>query len=187
MQYGLESIQTQLNWLKRDLKAATSPENLRVRPWIIVMGHRPMYCSNDDGDCPKGGDRPTRFFLEQLFCEYGVDLHLYAHEHSYERLWPVYNGVVLNGTANPSEPYQNPRAPVHVVTGSAGCQEKVDPFWKQRPSWSAFRSSDYGYARMQIHNATHLSIEQVSDDQGGRVIDKITIRKSAHGPGIYKC
>ena len=29
--------------------------------------------------------------LEKLFWKYGVDLELWAHEHSYERMYPVYN------------------------------------------------------------------------------------------------
>ena len=29
--------------------------------------------------------------MEDLLYKYGVDIHLEAHEHSYERLWPVYN------------------------------------------------------------------------------------------------
>ena len=32
------------------LQEASAPENRTLRPWIITMGHRPMYCSNDDGD-----------------------------------------------------------------------------------------------------------------------------------------
>jgi hypothetical protein len=31
--------------------------------------------------------------------------------------------------------------------------------------WTAFRSADYGYTRMTAHNATHLELEQVSDDK----------------------
>ena len=32
-----------------DLEEATKEENLRKHPWIILMGHRPPYCSvNDD-------------------------------------------------------------------------------------------------------------------------------------------
>ena len=31
--------------------------------------------------------------------------------------------------------------------------------------WSAFRAVDYGYTRMQIINATHLYMEQVSDEK----------------------
>lgn len=29
---------------------ANKPENRAKRPWIITYGHRPMYCSDDDGD-----------------------------------------------------------------------------------------------------------------------------------------
>jgi len=61
------------------------------------------------------------FRLEEIFFNSGVDLILQAHEHSYERLWPMYKGVVL------STNYTNPRAPVQLVTGSAGSKHGVDP------------------------------------------------------------
>ena len=35
--------------------------------------------------------------MEKLFYQYGVDLALWAHEHSYERLWPVYDRKVSGG------------------------------------------------------------------------------------------
>lgn len=68
----------------------------------------------------------------------GVDMALWGHEHIYERLWPVYNREVrlflhlartvctsyislllqvMNGSYD--TPYKNPRAPVHIITGSA--------------------------------------------------------------------
>ena len=50
------------------------------------------------------------------------------------------------------------------VTGSAGCQERHDSFGPAT-NYTAFRSTDYGYTRMQVFNATHLHIQQVSDDQ----------------------
>ena len=58
------------------------------------------------------------YSMEDLFYKHGVDLQFYAHEHSYERLWPVYRWKVCNGTDD-KQPYHNPRAPVHIVTGSA--------------------------------------------------------------------
>ena len=47
----------------------------------------------------------------------GVDIELWAHEHEYQRMWPVYNRKVYNGSE--SEPYVDPKAPVHFITGSA--------------------------------------------------------------------
>ena len=57
------------------------------------------------------------FGLEDLFYKYGVDLEFWAHEHLYERMWPLYDRNVYNGSLE--EPYTNPTAPVHIITGSA--------------------------------------------------------------------
>ena len=57
------------------------------------------------------------------------------------------------------------RGPVHITTGSAGCQEHHDGFLPKQPEWSAFRSNDYGYSRMTVFNKTHLNIQQVSDER----------------------
>ncbi len=70
---------------------------------------------------------------------------------------------MYNGSAE--KPYVNPKAPVHIVTGSAGNRERIDNFIPNPPIWSAFRHSDYGYTHMQIFNSTHLHLQQVSDDQ----------------------
>ena len=41
-------VQTQKDWIMADLAAANLKRD-RV-PWVIAFGHRPLYCSNDDGD-----------------------------------------------------------------------------------------------------------------------------------------
>lgn len=52
-------------------KIASLPENRALRPWIITMGHRPMYCTNaDKDDCTKFDDRvnhQTNFIYFKLF------------------------------------------------------------------------------------------------------------------------
>ena len=58
------------------------------------------------------------FPLEQLFYEAGADLVFSGHEHSYDRMWPVYNRRVCNGIVDPRDPYREPRAPVHLVVGT---------------------------------------------------------------------
>ncbi|PAA79726.1 hypothetical protein BOX15_Mlig013175g4 [Macrostomum lignano] len=184
VEYGVDQLKSQYDWLQADLERAS--KNRAARPWIIIMGHRPMYCSNDDGDdCTFGalfmreGFLARWYPLEPLLQKYGVDLALWAHEHTYERMWPVTRLEVRNGSW--AEPYSEPRGTVHVVTGSAGCRERHDTFGSPM-YYSAFRSTDYGYTRMQIFNSTHLSLEQVSDDQQGRIIDRITIVQHNHGP-----
>jgi len=53
-----------------------------------------------------------------------------------------------------------------------GCKEDTSTFRGDLPYWSAFRSTDYGYMRMQIVNKTHLYTEQIS-------VDKVCIEKSS--------
>lgn len=186
--YGPMQAVEQYKWLERDLQEANKPENRAKQPWIITMAHRPMYCSNNDkDDCAKsesiirtGWPKFHLLPLEPLFYKYGVDLELWAHEHSYERLWPVYDRKVYNGSY--AEPYTNPDAPVHIITGSAGCQERIDNFTRTVEPWSAVRISDYGYTRMTIYNDSHLYMEQVSDDQNGKILDSFMIKKDNHGP-----
>ncbi|UJR35793.1 hypothetical protein I4U23_028541 [Adineta vaga] len=190
-EYGFDQIINQYQWLEEDLKKANKPANRARHPWIITMGHKPMYCSNsDDDEClttegysyvRNGLPFVQAYGLEKLFAQYGVDLEFWAHEHSYERLWPVYNSTVHNGTKGA---YIDPDAPVHIVTGSAGCPERHDPFGIPR-SWTAYRNNDYGYSRMNIYNASHLYLEQVSDDKGGKVVDSMWLIKSKHGPYSY--
>ncbi|XP_032588765.1 acid phosphatase type 7 isoform X2 [Drosophila mojavensis] len=186
--YGLKLLTKQYEWLERDLAEANLPENRAKRPWIITYGHRPMYCSDDkEYDCNakletyirKGLPTLEWFGLEDLFYKHGVDVEFFAHEHFYTRLWPIYDFKVYNGSAE--APYTNPRAPIQIITGSAGCNENREPFSKDLPSWNAFHSNDYGYTRLKAHNATHLHFEQVSDDKDGQIVDSFWVIKDKHG------
>ncbi|CAG7837424.1 unnamed protein product [Allacma fusca] len=186
LKYGINQVIEQYEWLKADLLEASKPVNREERPWIIVYGHRPMYCSNMGTDDCTNFDAFTRVGipflhingLEDLFMENGVDLAIWAHQHSYERMFPLYNYQVYKGSE--TEPYKNPKALVHITTGSAGCKEDHAEFKKEKPAWTAFRSSDYGYSRLQAMNKTHLYWEQVSDDQEGIVVDSFYLIRENH-------
>jgi len=187
LNYGLDPLMNQYYWLQEDLKKANSPEAREQRPWIILFGHRPMYCSNNDRDDCTKYETKTRvglpsvgwWGLEELLNDYGVDLVVWAHEHSYERLLPVYNMTIRSGP-DPESPYTDPQAPVHIITGSAGNREKTDGFIANPPPWSVFRSSDYGFTIMQVANSTHLSLEQLSVEPDLHSIDQIWIIKNSH-------
>ena len=68
------------------------------------MGHRPMYCSNNEfSNCVTGAllllhgiPFLAPLSLERLWRDFGVDIALTAHEHSYERMWPVFDDKVFN-------------------------------------------------------------------------------------------
>ncbi|XP_011176896.2 acid phosphatase type 7 isoform X1 [Zeugodacus cucurbitae] len=187
LKYGFKLLTKQFEWLENDLREANKPENRAQRPWLITYGHRPMYCSDEkEYDCNEKLETFIRqglplvkmFGLEDLFYKYGVDVEIFAHEHFYTRLWPIYDFKVYNGSAE--APYTNPKAPIQIITGSAGCKEQREPFSDTLPSWNAYHSNDYGYTRMKAHNHTHLYFEQVSDDKNGEIVDSFWIIKDKH-------
>ena len=50
-----------VEWVKNDLEVADSDENRKERPWIIAMGHYPLYCGdpNDEG-CAKSSKKSPK-------------------------------------------------------------------------------------------------------------------------------
>ncbi|KAK3086811.1 hypothetical protein FSP39_023855 [Pinctada imbricata] len=186
----------QYYWLLQDL--ITANQNRDKQPWIVAMGHRPMYCSNKDAD-----DCSGRIFgywvkhgLEDLFQGQGVDLVIQAHEHSYERLWPVYNEKII------AKNYVDPEALVHVTSGAAGCGEIVDKMGEPDP-WSAFRAdtkSFHSFGKLIVYNNTHLQFIQetvkpraeldnfwiVQHNHGPR-FDNVDCQNNSHANSICRC
>jgi len=151
-----------------------------VAPWVIVQGHRSMYCSCD-GDCDSAA-KTVRDDLEEMFMDYGVDFFINGHEHNYERSFPIYKGKSDRSNVDPT-------APIYIVSGAAGSREMHEPFTRAQPSWSAFRSNTFGYSVFWAHNATHVHWQQISTDPTsfplssyGAVIDDAWIVQHKHGP-----
>uniref|UniRef100_A0A8C2RJ51 Purple acid phosphatase n=1 Tax=Capra hircus TaxID=9925 RepID=A0A8C2RJ51_CAPHI len=150
LHYGRHLVERQFHWLESDLQKAN--KNRAVRPWIITMGHRPMYCSNADlDDCTWHESKVSTPSL---------------------------------GTSQ-EMPYTHPRGPVHIITGSAGCEELLTPFTLFPRPWSALRVKEYGYTRLHILNGTHVHIQQVSDDQDGKIVDDVWVVRPLLGRTMY--
>ncbi|XP_033755251.1 acid phosphatase type 7-like [Pecten maximus] len=177
--HNSEYICMQFYWLLDDLTKAN--QNRDKQPWIVAMAHRPMYCSNDDVDDCTGGifGYRVKHGLEDLFYAQGVDLILQAHEHSYERLWPVYKDRVV------AKDYNHPQAPVHIISGASGSSEGTNPMGDREP-WSAFASAEgslNSFGRIHVYNSSHLYFEQVKV-KDGQPLDSVWIVQSLHGPNV---
>ncbi len=61
-----------------------------LRRWLIVSYHEPYYTTQGPGSLAVYFQQN----LEDLFYQYGVDIVINGHVHSYERTFPVYKGAV---------------------------------------------------------------------------------------------
>ncbi|KAH9517603.1 Acid phosphatase type 7 [Dermatophagoides farinae] len=191
--YGWEQIERQYRFLEKELIRAN--ENRNKRPWIIVMGHRPLYCLKmGDSSCDhQTMERPEirqgirmhdqgerQYGLEDLFHKYGVDIQFYGHEHFYARMFPIYKYQMYKGKQS-DNPYDHADGPIHITTGSAGNKE-IHPLFNHLKEWVAHHFYDYGYTRLIFENQYRIRLQQVSDDQHGKVLDEIEIIKSSPQP-----
>jgi len=160
----------QYEWLEQDLAKANLPENRARQPWIVLFGHRPFYCSLNGTRCKVDAPR-YRKDLEPLLYKYKVDLVVQAHNHDYERSLPVYQGVPT------STNYDNPTAPVYVVSGAAGNKEGLrTDFDTTLPPYTVTYLETYGLGFFQTVGATELHWQFVS--QKGEVLDHFEIKRS---------
>lgn len=162
-------LELQVDWLRGDLQKAAS--NRAQVPWIVVMAHKPLYCStNDYYDCQVGCLKIANV-VEQILKDASVDLYLAGHLHNYERTWPVFQGKVA------AQSYTNPAAPVHIVIGMAGDDEGLTDKWETAQSWTANKAAKLGYAMLNFQSPTTMQFEYVLSETG-EVADNFTIVKS---------
>ena len=190
--YYPELIEAQWKWLENDLKVASG--NRTSAPWIIVSGHRNIYCScgsdcDDDATKIRAGvlqsDGITyQFGLEQLLYKYKVDIWINGHLHAYERMFDVEPNETYDHNAGvTTRTTINPPGTIYIVTGNAGNEENHGEFAYAQP---AYRSSNYGYNRMSVYNSTHLHWEQVQCDLSvdpqadGIVADEFWLIQTSH-------
>ncbi|WKY10658.1 hypothetical protein Q1695_002766 [Nippostrongylus brasiliensis] len=186
--YGMDPVTNMYEWLKDDLKAANA--NRATTPWIITFQHRPFYCSNTNSvECQSFENKLIRTGwldmpgLEPLFLQYGVDMGFWGHEHSYERMYPIADRQFWNST----DAYNNPPAPVYVITGSAGCHSPYAQFSDNPWPFSAARINDFGYSILTVANSTHLHMEQISIEKNDSVVDEVWVVKDhgyTHSPTV---
>jgi hypothetical protein len=104
--------------------------------WIFALGHRPLYCSNVDTitDCTVDATKLRegingQWGWEEAFATRPLDAYFGAHEHSYERTYPVFKGVTDTASLQDGGTvYENPKNPCYITTGSGGNRELLEWF-----------------------------------------------------------
>ncbi len=163
---------SQYEFIKNDLSSAASDPNI---DWIVVYFHKQMYTSPSNHD-----DYPTlRSTYHPLFNEYEVDLVLQAHNHNYERTFPIkFNS---NSPSNPiatttnTDTYTDPDGQIFATIGTGGVSlyaftGKADHFVKQY--------GDFGILNIDITNEPQSSsLTGKFYANNGKIIDQFIIYK----------
>lgn len=108
---------SQYNFVKNDLEAASRNPDIR---WIIVYSYRPQYSALSEHP----GNSDLRDLYHPLFQKYHVDIVLQAHNHNYQRTYPInYNKEASSNpfvTDNNAKNYEDPAGQVYVTIGTGG-------------------------------------------------------------------
>jgi predicted MPP superfamily phosphohydrolase len=134
----------QYEFVRNDLKMAHENKSI---DWIIVYSFRPFYSSNSTHPA----EEQLRDFYHSLFDTYGVDLVLQAHNHNYQRTYPI-----TFNNPSPSYPiisdkqkynFSNPKAPIFVTVGTGGAP--LYNFSSQSPN-TITQFAQYGFLNVDI-------------------------------------
>jgi hypothetical protein len=164
----------QYQFINDDLSKAANNPNI---DWIIVYGYRPFYTS----PTIHPANENLRETYPPLFEKYGVDLVITAHNHNYQRSYPlVYNiehsREPIVKDVNVSH-YNSPGVPIYVGVGTAG--NNLYDFRGQAPYMvTQFEESGFLHVNVSktdrdVLTGSFLNIETGNDD------DQFVIIKSA--------
>ncbi|KAE8958218.1 hypothetical protein PR002_g30935, partial [Phytophthora rubi] len=124
--------------------------------------------------------RNVQEVFEELFIKYKVDLVLQGHVHAYERHYPTANNsAIMDGVSRDNKTYENPQAPVYVITGTAGGPEGLfvyqDP---PSPEWLVLMDNKhFSITRLSV-TPTNLTLAKI-ESATGIIHDEFSIIKSS--------
>lgn len=178
----------QLTWLKEDLEDNQSY-------WTILITHFPLYC---DGNYNSDTDTvlvQLREMLIPVIDEYGVDMVLAGHDHTYQRSWLIHNHTGdsksfdmeshrISSSDGVSEPMVKSTADgkgtVYIVSGNAGGTRPIGNF--KHPAMIPLAPGSPNPNGQAVPGSLALEISKKSIqgfhvDYNGKVIDRFQLIK----------
>ncbi|KAG2392460.1 hypothetical protein C9374_012712 [Naegleria lovaniensis] len=184
-QFNFQNKIDQLEWLSDTL----SKIDRKKTPWVVVVGHRPIYSSQYIFSAANGSIIGESKILQQAFedilYKYQVDIAMFGHVHSYERTNPVYRTQVEPGTAN-SNHFHNLRYTIHIVNGAGGNTEGLTPgkdFYLGQSWASKIFYQDEGYGILKSRFDSNLNVYSLEFNyyaaKTNELVDSFTVTKNA--------
>jgi hypothetical protein len=137
------------------------------RQWTIVYFHRPAYSWSNHGSDPA-----VNALWAPIIERHEVDLVIAAHDHVYQRTYPMKAG---QRTDNGSQTYIQGVDPIHIVTGGGGRSlYRIKP---DAPDWLHTAAAVHHLVRLDI-GPDRLEVHAIEADNG-TTIDAFQILKEA--------
>jgi hypothetical protein len=140
----------QYNFIEEDLTRAHNNKNI---DWIIVYSFRPFYSSLTE----HLGEPDLTDTHHPLFDKYGVDVVLQAHNHNYQRTFPlIYNESSFFPLYYPeisykdNTTYKEPNAPIFIIVGTGGAE--LHSFAGTVP-YVVKQLEDHGFLNVDVKNS----------------------------------
>jgi hypothetical protein len=170
----------QYRWLLQDLQAI----NYTMTPWVVLMGHRPMYVSSQQC-CDIGTDLPVMQSLmtnlEDIIHQYHVNIGLSGHLHNFQRQSAAYRNQTVTKSKLITDKkdsslsyslYDHPQSTIWMVVGASGAGPTSGDrnySWSEK-SWN----NRYGYAILTAINETTAEW-QLIEGKTNAVLDHVYI------------
>lgn len=172
LQYKLLRDETaQREFVSNDLFYASQNKSIN---WIIVYLYKPMFTSPSQ--------HPSQEILREtyqpLFDYYGVDLVLQAHNHNYQRSYPLMFNHINSSSPiiadKNSSVYTDPKGAIYLVVGTAGSHQ-YDLLGKSPYFVNQFQR--FGFLGIDIVNNGRKLVGTFFDSRDGQSKDQFTITK----------
>jgi hypothetical protein len=154
----------QLAWLRADLASSAS----RRATWTFVYYHHPLLTCTYKSNIPE-----LAALLFPIFDEFDVDAVFTGHAHTYERLFPLKNGVPVNQAQNPN--YVDPEGTLFIVSGCGGKFKEDEPSSFCGPT-AAFVDQRILFSQAFVFD--HFLYIVTFDSATGAIVDFVSIYKT---------
>jgi len=164
----------QYNFVNNDLLKASSDPSV---DWIVVFHHSLAYTSPADIGKGNSAEKDLRQIYHPLFANYNVDLVLQAHNHHYQRSYPIIynndnpkNAIVRDSDNNN---YNDPEGQIFATVGTGG--QSLYPFTGRAP-YVASQYVGFGFLNVDLKdNGKTLNGKFYANN--GTIIDQFAITK----------
>jgi len=166
----------QYDFVNNDLSKVSSDPNI---DWIIMYYHSLAYTSPADIGKGNRAEKDLRDIYHPLLEKYEIDLVLQAHNHNYQRSYPIlYNNENSKYpiiTESDNNDYYDPKGIIFATVGTGGAS--IYPLTGQSP-YIAKQHEGFGFLNVDVVNDGKTLRGKFYANDGTTIKDQFTITKS---------